>query len=91
VLRGGVMETAALETAKLLGTSPVHMVLAIGLVFFASAAVWLGRLAFAEIKSCSAQMLAITEKKIESDNKLADAIDASTRVSEAMLAQVRKS
>lgn len=84
------MDKVALETAQLLGTGPTQLVLAIGLVFFAGVALWLGKTLHAEVKACSTQLLAITEKKIESDNKLSDAIEGSTRVSEAMLAQLRK-
>jgi hypothetical protein len=84
------MEQAALETAKLLGTASVQLLLAIGLVFFAVASVWLGRMVLAEIKLCSAQMLALTEKKIESDNKLADALEGLERVMEAAMAAVKR-
>lgn len=84
------MEAAGLETAKLLATGPLHYVLAVGLVFFAGASIWLGKMILQEIKACSAQMLSVTEKKIESDNKLADAIDSSTRVFESLLTQLRK-
>lgn len=81
------METAGLETAKLLATGPLHYVLAVGLVFFALAAIWLGKLAFAEIKSCGERFCVLLEKTIDSNNRLADAIDANARVSEARMEQ----
>ena len=84
------METAALETARMLGTATVQLVLAIGLVFFAGAAVVLGRMVLAEIKACSAQMLTLTERKIESDNKLADALEGLERVMEAAMASLKR-
>lgn len=84
------MESASLETAKLLGSGSAQLILAVLAVALGGIAVWLGRALYTEIKGCSAQLLAITEKKIESDNKLSDAIDSSTRVSEAMLMQLRK-
>lgn len=84
------METAGLETAKLLAQGPLHYVLAVGLVFFAGAAIWLGKLAFTEIKACGERFCVLLEKTIESNNKLADAIDASARVAEARMEQRRQ-
>lgn len=84
------METAAIETAKLLGTGSVQLILAIGLVFAAGVGIWLGRALFAEMKNCATQLLAITEKKIESDNKLASAIEGMEQVVNAALAAMRK-
>lgn len=84
------MEAASLETAKLLGSGSVQLVLAVICVALAGAAVWLGRTLFSEMKACHASSVAQLTQKIESDNKLSDAIEASTRVAEAMLAQLRK-
>ena len=84
------MDQAAIETAKLLGTGSAQIVLAVFAVGLAIVCVWLGRALFAEIKACSAQLLAITEKKIESDNRLSDAIEGSIRVTEAALNAMRK-
>lgn len=82
------------KTAELLGTGSPQIILAVVSVVLALAlaavATWLGKALYAEMKACNATLLSVTEKKIESDNKLADAIDGSTRVSEAMLAQLRK-
>lgn len=39
----------------------------------------------AEVKFCAAQMLDVTVKKIESDNKLADALEGLERVVETAL------
>ena len=44
----------------------------------------------AEVRACAAQTLALTEKKIESDNKLADALNGIERVVETALATLRK-
>ncbi len=44
----------------------------------------------AEVKACNAQMLDLTIRKIESDNKLADAIEGMERVVETALATLRK-
>jgi hypothetical protein len=83
------MDKVALETAQMLGTGPTQLVLAIGLVFFAGATIWLGRMLHVEMKSCHAVTLDMLTKKIESDNRLADAIEGSTRVTEAAIAAKR--
>lgn len=44
----------------------------------------------AEVKACAAQMLDVTVKKIESDNKLADALEGVEKVVEAALAALRR-
>jgi hypothetical protein len=44
----------------------------------------------AEVKACAAQTLEITVKKIESDNKLADALEGVERVVEAALAAIKR-
>jgi hypothetical protein len=44
----------------------------------------------AEVKACAAQTLDITIKKIESDNKLADALEGVERVVEAALAAIKR-
>jgi hypothetical protein len=44
----------------------------------------------AEVKACAAQMLDMTIRKIESDNKLADALEGVEKVVEAALAAMRK-
>ena len=44
----------------------------------------------AEVKACGAQMLDMTVKKIESDNKLADALEGVEKIVEAALAALRK-
>lgn len=44
----------------------------------------------AEVKACAAQTLDITIKKIESDNKLADALESVERVVEAALAAIKR-
>jgi len=78
------MDQAAMETAKLLGTGPVQLVLAIGLVFFVIVTLWLGKRLLAQQQECHAQTLDITIKKIESDNRLADALEGLERVIEAI-------
>ena len=85
-----MMDQAAIETAKLLGTGSAQLILATGAIIFAGVALWLGRTLYAEVKACHAQSVDMLTKKIESDNRLSDAIEASTRVTEAMLAQLRK-
>lgn len=84
------MDQAAIETAKLLGTGSAQIILAVVAVCLGGIAVWLGRTLYTEIKSCHTQSLDMLTKKIESDNRLADAIETSARVSEAALAAVRK-
>ncbi len=79
------MEQAAIETAKLLGNGSVQIVLAIGLVFAVGVAVWLGLTLYAELKGCNAQMLDLATRKIESDNKLAMALEGLERVVETAL------
>jgi molybdenum cofactor biosynthesis enzyme MoaA len=44
----------------------------------------------AEVKSCADRMLDLTIRKIESDNKLADALEGVEKVVEAALAALRK-
>ncbi len=44
----------------------------------------------AEVKSCHAQMLDITIKRIESENKMADALEGLERVVETALTALRK-
>lgn len=44
----------------------------------------------AEVKACAAQTLEITVKKIESDNKLADALEGVERVVEAALSALKR-
>lgn len=84
------MGAAELEAAKALGSGSAQLILAAGVVLFGLIAVWLGRTLYAEIKACSAQLLDITAKKIESDNKLADAIESSSKVMEAALVAMRR-
>lgn len=79
------MESAGLETAKLLGTANGQLILAIMLVFAVGVAVWLGRALFTEMKACHAQMVDMMVKKIESDNKMADALGGLERVIETTL------
>jgi hypothetical protein len=84
------VETAAIETAKLLATGSVQLVLAIGFVFSVGVAIWLGKALYSEMKNCNAQMLALTEKKIDSDNKLANAIEGMEQVVNAALSALRR-
>ncbi len=44
----------------------------------------------AEVRACAAQMLDVTIRKIESDNRLADALEGVEKVVEAALAAMRK-
>lgn len=84
------MDQAAIETAKLLGTGSAQIILAVVAVVASGIAVWLGRTLYAEIKSCHAESITMLTRTIESNDKLSDAIESSARVSEAMLAQLRK-
>ena len=84
------MESASIETAKLLGSGSAQLILAVLAVALAGIALWLGRALFAEIKACHAAMMDMLTRKIESDNKLADAIEANARVTEAAIATMRK-
>ena len=84
------MDQAAIETAKLLGSGSAQLILAAGAVIFGGVALWLGRTLYREIKSCHAQSLDMLSRKIESDNRLAAAIESSTRVTEAAIAAWRK-
>jgi len=79
------MDQAAIETAKLLATGSVQIVLAVGLVFFALVAVYLGRVLYNEIKACNAVMLDLTNRKIESDNKMTTALEAIRSVVETVM------
>lgn len=83
------MESAGLETAKLLGTANGQLILAVGLVFAVIVAVWLGRALFNEMKTTAAERLDWTVKKIDSDNNLAAAIKAQTELSRTMLDELR--
>jgi intracellular septation protein A len=85
------MDQAAIEAAKLLGTGSAQLILATGVVLFGGVALWLGRTLYIEVKACHAHAMAMLERKIESDNRLADAIESSTRVTEAALAALRRS
>ncbi len=79
------MDQAAIETAKLLGSGSVQLLLAVGLVFAVGVAIWLGRTLYSELKGCNAQMLDLSSRKIESDNKLANALEGLERVVETAL------
>jgi hypothetical protein len=79
------MDSAAIETAKLLGTGSVQLVLAAGLVFFAGCTVGLARMLFREIKSCGEERTQVIRQNIEASNKVAAAIDGNTQVMRAAL------
>ncbi len=79
------IDPTTIEATKLLGTGSSQVILAAGLMFFVVVAAWLGRMLYGELKSCNAQMLDLTTKKIESDNKLAAALEGLERVVETAM------
>jgi hypothetical protein len=79
------MDSAALETAKMLGTGSVQLILAVGIVFFAIVAVGVTFRLLSELKSCAAQTLDLALKGIESNNKLVEALSGLERVIEASM------
>ena len=84
------MDQAAIDAAKALSSGDAKFILAAGLVMAVIVAGWLGRQLYSELKSCNAQMLDLTSRKIESDHKIADAIDSNTQVMRAALDALRK-
>lgn len=77
------MDHGALEAAKELAGGDAKFILAAAVLLLIGLATWLGRSLYAEMKDCNSQMLALVEKKIESDNKLAAALEGLERVVEA--------
>jgi hypothetical protein len=84
------MGPAELEAAKALGSGDARFILAAVLVVLAGVAGWLGRKLYQEMKECNAQMLDLTTKKIDSDNKLASALEGVEKVVEAALSALKR-
>ena len=82
--------TQPIAAAEKLGSGDTKFVLAALVVGLAIVAGWLGKRLYDELKSCNAQMLDLTTRKIESDNKLATALEGLEKVVEAALAVMRK-
>jgi hypothetical protein len=81
--------TQALNAAEKLAAGDIKFVLAACFVGSVLIAVWLGRMLYVEMKACNAQMLDLTTKKIESDNKLASALEGLEKVVETALRAVK--
>ena len=83
------MDPTGMETAKALAAGDAKFILAVGVVALIAVAVWLGRALYAEMKACNAQMLDLITKKIESDNKLAGALEGVEKIVETALRTVK--
>ena len=81
--------TQAIAAAEKLGAGDTKFVLAALVVGLVIVAGWLGKRLYDELKSCNAQMLDLTTKKIDSDNKLAAALEGLEKVVETALRAVK--
>lgn len=83
----------AINVAGKLAVGDAQTILAFVAVFavliFGGGCVWLGRRLFQEMKSCTAQWQSMIERKIESDMKLAAAIEGSNQVNRTALDTLR--